>query len=191
MRYNRKSMGMLNRDMLKRDMFLFLGATVLFDIVSIISKSRTSLYIALALTAAAVLALILFFVITRPKQLIPDALIDAAEEFEYIIPEDATKRMIPDYAPGLERGSVLVCRKEDEGFGAVCEALRSIKGAHTTIEPDYPRFNMVIHTADSSEIVGTFYENITFDEKIYRVPEKDLERDLFNPSFAGLFHEKY
>ena len=191
MRYNRKSMGMLNRDMLKRDLFFFLGFTILFDIYAIASGSKQpTLTIGLALTAAAAVALILFFVITRPRRLIPDTLIDAAQEFEYIIPMDATKRIIPDYAPGLQQGSVLYCRQGDEGFEKVCEALRSLQGARTKILPDYPRFNLNVHTADSVETIGTFYENITYGPSVYRVREDWLEKTLFNPEFTALFHEK-
>ncbi len=189
MRYNAKSMFMLNRDMLKRDLFFFLGATIVLDIVVIATRgSRESLTLGLLLTAAAAIALILFFVITKPKRLIPDELIDAAESFEYVIPQDATKRMIEDYAPGLERGSALICRKGDEGFEKVCDALRSLKGARTKILPDYPRFNLYVNTADGQEPIGTFFENITFGDSVYRVREDELEKTFFNPSFAALFH---
>ena len=97
MRYNPKSMFMLNRDMLKRDLFFVFGAAVLFDIYAAVRGGGRELTIGLIVTAAAAIALILFFVLTKPKRLIPDALIDSAESFEYVIPADATKRMIePD-----------------------------------------------------------------------------------------------
>ena len=148
------------------------------------------LTIGLIVTAAAAIALILFFVITKPKRLIPDALIDSAEAFEYVIPADATKRMIEDYAPGLERGHFLICRKGDEGFEKVCGALRSLKGARTKILPDYPRFNLYVNTAGGQEPIGAFHENVTFGDSIYRVREDELEKTFFNPSFTALFHEK-
>ena len=195
MRYNRKAFGMLNRDMLKRDLFFFLGAIILFDIYVLVKYDgsepmRTSRLLAIIFTAVIVVAVVLFFVITKPKRIIPDTLIDAAEAFEYIIPMDATKRVIADYAPGLQQGSVLYCRKGDEGFEKVCEALRGIQGARTTILPDYPRFNLNVHTAGGHETIGTFYENVTYGPSIYRVREDRLEKTLFNPEFTALFKEK-
>ena len=191
MRYNRKSMGMLNRDMLKRDLCLALGFMVILDVFFAVSgSSKETLWIALGVTAALLIALILFIIIIKPKRLIPDTLIDAAEEFEYIIPMDATKRIIPDYAPGLQQGSVLVCRRGDEGFEKVCEALRNLQGARTKILPDYPRFNLYVHTAGGTEPIGMFYENITYGPSVYRVREPELEKWFFNPEFTALFHEK-
>ena len=195
MRYNRKAMGMLNRDMLKRDLFFFLGFVVLLDIYMLVKYDgseamRTTRLLAIIFTVVVVAALVLFFVITRPRRIIPDALIDAAEEFEYIIPMDATKRMIADYAPGLQQGSVLYCCKGDEGFEKVCEALRGIQGARTKILPDYPRFNLNVHTAAGHETIGAFYENVTYGPSIYRVREDWLEKTLFNPEFTALFKEK-
>ena len=190
MRYNPKSMFMLNRDMLKRDLFFVFGAAVLLDIYAAVRGGGRELTIGLIVTAAAAIALILFFVLTKPKRLIPDELIDTAESFEYVIPADATKRMIEDYAPGLERERFLICRKGDEGFEKVCDALRSLQGARTKILPDYPRFNLYVNTAGGQEPIGTFYENVTFGDSVYRVREDELEKSFFNPSFTALFHEK-
>ena len=195
MRYNRKSHGMLNRDMLKRDLVFFLIAIIAADIAIFrMDKSfggyATMRLIAYIATPLIVIACILFIVLTKPKRLIPDELIDAAKEFEYVIPNDATKRMIEDYAPGLEKGSVLVCRREDDSFEKVCAALKTLEGAKTNILPDYPRFNLYVNTADSREPIGMFYENVTFGDSIYRVREKDLEATFFNPSFTALFSEK-
>ena len=195
MRYNRKSMGMLNRDMLKRDLFFFLILIIPADIaISRMDPSfggyATMRLFAIIMTSVIVIALVLFLIITKPKRLIPDELIDSAESFEYVIPSDATKRMIEDYAPGLERGHFLICRKGDEGFEKVCEALRSLKGARTKILPDYPRFNLYVNTDGGQEPIGTFYENVTFGDSIYRVREDELEKTFFNPSFTALFHEK-
>ena len=188
-------MGMLNRDMLKRDLFFFLIAIIAADIaISRMDPSfggyATMRLLAFILTPVIVIALVLFLIITKPKRLIPDELIDSAESFEYVIPSDATKRMIEDYAPGLERGHFLICRKGDEGFEKVCEVLRSLKGARTKILPDYPRFNLYINTDGGQEPIGTFYENVTFGDSIYRVREDELEKTFFNPSFTALFHEK-
>ena len=67
MRYNPKSMFMLNRDMLKRDLFFVFGAAVLFDIYAAVRGGGRELTIGLIVTAAAAIALILFFVITLRK----------------------------------------------------------------------------------------------------------------------------
>ena len=188
-------MGMLNRDMLKRDLFFSLIPIIAADIaISRMDPSfggyATMRLFAIIMTSVIVIALVLFLIITKPKRLIPDELIDSAESFEYVIPSDATKRMIEDYAPGLERGHFLICRKGDEGFEKVREALRSLKGARTKILPDYPRFNLYVNTSGGQEPIGTFYENVTFGDSIYRVREDELEKTFFNPSFTALFHEK-
>ena len=191
MRYNPKATMMLNRDMLKRDLFLFLCITVFLDIISLVSRDKpgfdTTLKISLAGTAAAALALILFFVITKPKKLIPNALLDAAEEFELVLPDDVTSWVIGDYAPGYRKGSVYTCRRGDAGFDEVCSALKGLKGARTKIEPDYPRFNITVRTANASETIETFLDNVTYGGKIYRVPGKYLNNVLFTPSFARQF----
>ena len=192
MRYNPKSYNMINRDKLKRYLFYFLVLVVIFDIYVIIrfdgsEAMRINRLIALIATPIVVIAIILFIVLTKPKRLIPDAVIDGAEKFELYIPEDATKRMIEEYAPELSRDRLYVCRRGDAGFDAVSGTLRNLRGAKTKIEPDYPRLNIVIKTADDKLMLETFYENVTFGGFIYRVRQKDLEELFFNQSFQRLF----
>ena len=192
MRYNPKSYNMINRDKLKRYLFYFLVLVVIFDIYVIIrfdgsEAMRINRLIALIATPIVVIAIILFIVLTKPKRLIPDAVIDGAEKFELYIPEDATKRMIEEYAPELSRDRLYVCRRGDAGFDAVSGTLRNLRGAKTKIEPDYPRLNIVIKTADDKHVLETFYENVTFGGSIYRVRQKDLEELFFNQSFQRLF----
>ena len=189
MRYNPKATMMLNRDMLKRDLICWLALSV---VVAIILAVRGHLHdesfqILLIIMAVFAAALALFIVITRPKRLVPDALLDAAEEFELVLPDDVTSWVIDDYAPGYRKGSVYICRRGDAGFDEICSALRDLKGARTKIEPDYPRFNLTIYTVNSSETIETFIDNVTYGGKIYRVPKKYLETVLFTPSFARLF----
>ena len=192
MRYNPKSMGMLNRDMLKRDLFMVLGVAVFVDIISLASRDEPgfdrTLVISLIVTAAAAIALVLYFMITHPRRLIPEALIEASEEIELILPDDVTNWVTRDYAPGLRKGNVYICRRGDEGFDTVLGALRELKGARTRIEPDYPRLNLTVRTANASETIETFFENVTYGGKIYRVRQKDLDQLFFSPSFARLFH---
>ena len=192
MRYNPKSYNMINRDKLKRYLFYFLVLVVIFDIYVIIrfdgsDAMRINRLIALIATPIVVIAIILFIVLTKPKRLIPDAVIDGAEKFELYIPEDASKRMIEEYAPELSRDRLYVCRRGDAGFEAVSGTLRNLRGAKTNIEPDYPRLNIVIKTADGKHVLETFYENVTFGGSIYRVRQKDLEELFFNQSFQRLF----
>ena len=192
MRYNPKSYNMINRDKLKRYLFYFLVLVVIFDIYVIIrfdgsDAMRINRLIALIATPIVVIAIILFIVLTKPKRLIPDAVIDGAEKFELYIPEDASKRMIEEYAPELSRDRLYVCRRGDAGFEAVSGTLRNLRGAKTNIEPDYPRLNIVIKTADDKHVLETFYENVTFGGSIYRVRQKDLEELFFNQSFQRLF----
>ena len=95
--------------------------------------------------------------------------------------------MIEEYAPELSRDRLYVCRRGDAGFEAVCETLRNLRGAKTNIEPDYPRLNIIIHTADDKHLLETFYENVTFGGTIYRVRQKDLDTLFFNQTFQRLF----
>ena len=190
MRYNQKSQGMLNRDMLKRDLIGGLGASIVVAVILAIRGHYKEESFIITLVAIAVFAvgLLLFCVITRPRTLIPDALLDAAEEFELILPDDVTSRVIGDYAPGYRKGCVYTCRRGDAGFDEVCSALRDLKGSKTRIEPDYPRLNLTVRTANACETIETFLDNVTYGGKIYRVSEKYLNNVLFTPSFARLFH---
>ena len=196
MRYNEKSMGMLNRDMLKRDLFFFLIAIIAADFVIFFKMDpsfggyNTMRLLATILTPVIVIALVLFLIITKPKRLISDAIIDAAEEFDIYIPEDATNRIVRDLFPELSKGKTYACFRGDDGFDTVCSALRNLNGARSTIEPDYPRLNIVIHTVDGEHLLETFQENITFGGTIYRVRQKDLDALFFNDSFPKLFAEK-
>jgi hypothetical protein len=192
MRYNPKSYKMLNRDMLKRDLFFFLALVIVYDIYIMVTfngseAARIGRLIALIATPLVVIGVVLFFVLTKPKRLIPDAVIDAAEEFQLYIPEDATKRVAEDYAPELFRDRLYVCRRGDAGFEAVSGTLRNLRGARTKIEPDYPRLNIVIKAADGKHVLETFYENVIFGGSIYRVNQKELDAMFFNLPFQRLF----
>ena len=193
MRYNPKSMGMLNRDMLKRDLFFFLIAIIAADIaISRMDPSfggyATMRLLAFIFTPVIVIAFVLFLIITNPKRLIPDELIDKAEEFEMYLPDDITKRETKDHLPGFSKDTKYTCAKGDPGFDAVCSALRNLKGAKTKIEPDYPRFNLIVRTADGEQLIETFHENITYGGTIYRVRQKDLDALFFNETFPTLFN---
>ena len=195
MRYNEKSFGMLNRDMLKRDLFFYMAIVVMFDIYVITKYDgseamRNSRTIAIVLTAVLVVAIALYIIITKPRRLIPDALIDAVEEFEMFLPDDITAREARDFLPDFSKDTTYMCRKGDPGFDVVRDTLRNLKGARTTIQPDYPRLNIVVRTADDQMLIETFHENITFGGTIYRVRQKDLDSLFFNEKFAGLFTEK-
>ena len=193
MRYNPKSMGMLNRDMLKRDLFFFLILIIPADIA--ISRMDPSFggyammrLSAIILTSVIVIALVLFLIITNPKRLIPDELLDNAESFEMYLPDDITYRETRDHLSGFDKDTRYTCAKEDPGFETIRSKLKELKGARSTIEPDYPRFNIIVRTADGEQLIETFHENITYGGTIYRVRQKDLDALFFNEEFPTLFN---
>ena len=193
MRYNPKSMGMLNRDMLKRDLFFFLILIIPADIA--ISRMDPSFggyammrLFAIIMTSGIVIALVLFLIITNPKRLIPDELLDKAEAFEMYLPDDITYRETRDHLPGFDKDTRYTCAKEEPGFETIRSKLKELKGARSTIEPDYPRFNIIVRTADGEQLIETFHENITYGGTIYRVRQKDLDALFFNEEFPTLFN---
>ena len=193
MRYNPKSMGMLNRDMLKRDLFFFLILIIPADIA--ISRMDPSFggyammrLFAIIMTSVIVIALVLFLIITNPKRLIPDEVLDKAEAFEMYLPDDITYRETRDHLPGFDKDTRYTCAKEDPGFETIRSKLKKLKGARSTIEPDYPRFNIIVRTADGEQLIETFHENITYGGTIYRVRQKDLDALFFNEEFPTLFN---
>ena len=193
MRYNPKSMGMLNRDMLKRDLFFFLILIIPADIaISRMDPSfggyATMRLFAIIMTSVIVIALVLFLIITNPKRLIPDELLDNAEAFEMYLPDDITYRETRDHLPGFDKDTRYTCAKEDPGFETIRSKLKELKGARSTIEPDYPRFNIIVRTADGEQLIETFHENITYGGTIYRVRQKDLDALFFNEEFPTLFN---
>lgn len=193
MRYNPKSMGMLNRDMLKRDLFFFLILIIPADIaISRMDPSfggyATMRLFAIIMTSVIVIALVLFLIITNPKRLIPDELLDKAEAFEMYLPDDITYRETRDHLPGFDKDTRYTCAKEDPGFETIRSKLKELKGARSTIEPDYPRFNIIVRTADGEQLIETFHENITYGGTIYRVRQKDLDALFFNEEFPTLFN---
>ena len=193
MRYNPKSMGMLNRDMLKRDLFFFLILIIPADIaISRMDPSfggyATMRMFAIIMTSVIVIALVLFLIITNPKRLIPDELLDNAEAFEMYLPDDITYRETRDHLPGFDKDTRYTCAKEDPGFETIRSKLKELKGARSTIEPDYPRFNIIVRTADGEQLIETFHENITYGGTIYRVRQKDLDALFFNEEFPTLFN---
>ena len=193
MRYNPKSMGMLNRDMLKRDLFFFLILIIPADIaISRMDPSfggyATMRLFAIIMTSVIVIALVLFLIITNPKRLIPDELLDKAEAFEMYLPDDITYRETRDHLPGFDKDTRYTCAKEEPGFETIRSKLKELKGARSTIEPDYPRFNIIVRTADGEQLIETFHENITYGGTIYRVRQKDLDALFFNEEFPTLFN---
>ena len=193
MRYNRKSMGMLNRDMLKRDLFFFLILIIPADIaISRMDPSfggyATMRLFAIIMTSVIVIALVLFLIITNPKRLIPDEVLDKAEAFEMYLPDDITYRETRDHLPGFDKDTRYTCAKEEPGFETIRSKLKELKGARSTIEPDYPRFNIIVRTADGEQLIETFHENITYGGTIYRVRQKDLDALFFNEEFPTLFN---
>ena len=193
MRYNPKSMGMLNRDMLKRDLFFFLILIIPADIA--ISRMDPSFggyammrLFAIIMTSVIVIALVLFLIITNPKRLIPDEVLDKAEAFEMYLPDDITYRETRDHLPGFDKDTRYTCAKEEPGFETIRSKLKELKGARSTIEPDYPRFNIIVRTADGEQLIETFHENITYGGTIYRVRQKDLDALFFNEEFPTLFN---
>ena len=193
MRYNPKSMGMLNRDMLKRDLFFFLILIIPADIaISRMDPSfggyATMRLFAIIMTSVIVIALVLFLIITNPKRLIPDELLNKAEAFEMYLPDDITYRETRDHLPGFDKDTRYTCAKEDPGFETIRSKLKELKGARSTIEPDYPRFNIIVRTADGEQLIETFHENITYGGTIYRVRQKDLDALFFNEEFPTLFN---
>ena len=193
MRYNPKSMGMLNRDMLKRDLFFFLILIIPADIaISRMDPSfggyATMRLFAIIMTSVIVIALVLFLIITNPKRLIPDEVLDKAEAFEMYLPDDITYRETRDHLPGFDKDTRYTCAKEEPGFETIRSKLKELKGARSTIEPDYPRFNIIVRTADGEQLIETFHENITYGGTIYRVRQKDLDALFFNEEFPTLFN---
>ena len=200
MRYNPKSMGMLNRDMLKRDLFFFLILIIPADIaISRMDPSfggyATMRLFAIIMTSVIVIALVLFLIITNPKRLIPDELLDKAEAFEMYLPDDITYRETRDHLPGFDKDTRYTCAKEDPDLTFQLQLLccrlmdtKELKGARSTIEPDYPRFNIIVRTADGEQLIETFHENITYGGTIYRVRQKDLDALFFNEEFPTLFN---